>query len=475
MPFPLLFLLVVFFFKNAFSMGFFGDDYFFLKISKVNYIADFFNFFSPAKSYFYRPIPTELFYYVVNLSKGNLFISHLMVFTVYFIGLYFSYLSIFKLTRNKPLAQLTIVLYAINFVHVFQLYQLSTFQEIAFYAFLSLSLYFFIETKYLLSTFFFVLGCMSKETAVLFPLFIIYLFFFSKKISSAKKYVFLFALISIVFAFIYKFGVNSVIAIDTYKIQFNPRLGLNNLLWYILWSLGFPNFLPDYFTSIFKKPIPEFWKVLANNQIKIYLIIVLIYLVILLVALILLVLKKRQLLKQFFVYFSVSAFSFILFISPTLLIFHKWMVRLTVPLIFTVFIEAYLILSLIKNKGIYRIVGWSLIIIYFFISWFGIAIHESSSSYMLERSIYKNASLYFKNHYQNISQSRYIYFQDPLTKNFDPWGGSQKLKVSFGDQNFLDYFFPGKNLKAIYEFENKKIPTNSAIIESFDDILKTSK
>jgi hypothetical protein len=143
------------------------------------------------------------------------------------------------------------------------------------------------------------------------------------------------------------------------------------------------------------------------------------------------------------------------------------MVRLTIPLIFIVFIEALIIQQLIKIGKIYRLLGIIIIFLYLILNTVGISMHESSSTYILESTISRNASIFFKKNYNQIVKHKIIYFKDPTIKNFNPWGGSKKLKVTFSDQNFIDHFFPGKNLQAVYEFENKKIPSGSFVIDSF--------
>ncbi len=472
MFFPLLFLAVIILFKNAFFINFFIDDFFFLKIGKAHSFIDFWKFFWPVKSYFYRPIPTEFFYYLINSVKSNVLSAHLLVFVVYFVGLYFAYLSLLKLTNNKLLSKITIILYSLSFIHVFQLYQLATFIEIALFTFISISFYLFLEKKYFLSLLFFVFACMSKETSILFPVFLAAVVIFNKNVLPKKRMFFLYFLVSAIFAFIYKFGVGSVVAVSTYKIQLKPRLGINNLMWYSLWSLGLPNFMPDYFTSIFRKPIPDFWKVWKSNQIKTYFLLFSVYFTLLMSSLVIFLTKNKRNLKEFAIYLFISIFSFILFISPTLLIIHKWMVRLTLPLFFVSFIEAYLIVNLIKSGKKLRFLGYALIIIYIFSNVLAVAVHESSSTYLLESAISKNAKQYFEKNKKEIVKYHFIFFKDSNNVKYNPWGGSQKLKVTLSDQNFIDHFFPGADLKAVYGFESKTIPKDSYIVSSYDILLQ---
>ena len=106
--FSLLFLLVLILFKNAFSMQFFRDDFFFLKISDAKSFSDFINFFSPIRTYSYKPLASEVFYFFLISIGKNIFIGHLLVFSVYFIGLYYLKKTIMLLTNNNLFSRLTV-------------------------------------------------------------------------------------------------------------------------------------------------------------------------------------------------------------------------------------------------------------------------------------------------------------------------------------------------------------------------------
>jgi len=170
--FFLFFLILLFVFFNAFKIGFFADDYFYLKISKIGNLSQFINFFSPQKSYFYRPLTSEVFYFFYHLTH-SIFFLHLIVFAVYFLGLIFLFRIINKLFRDTRLSFLFIFLYAVNFTHVFQLYAINTFQEIALFAFLTISFYFYIYNKKAASLGFFIFALLSKEAALIFPLWLL--------------------------------------------------------------------------------------------------------------------------------------------------------------------------------------------------------------------------------------------------------------------------------------------------------------
>jgi len=181
MFFVLLFAFTTFLFKNAFSTYFLNDDFFFLKITRINSFSQFVNFFSPIRQYSYKPVSTEVFFFLIHLFKENVFIAHLLGFLIFFVGIYYLYKTILLLTKNKLLSRLTVALYAINFTHVFQLYYLGTMQEVALFTFIAISFYKLLSGKNIQAIVFFVLALLSKETAVLFVSFLILFKFFTDK------------------------------------------------------------------------------------------------------------------------------------------------------------------------------------------------------------------------------------------------------------------------------------------------------
>lgn len=459
-----LFSSVFFFFQKAFSIKFFLDDYFFIKIGQINSLTQFFNFFNPVRNYFYRPVPVELFYFILQLLHYHLFLAHLIVFVVYFIGLYFLYQSLCIITKRRLLAQMAVTLYALHFTHVFQLYQLATFIEICLFTFLSVSLYFFLQSRIKTSLFFFLIGLLSKETAILFPIFL--LFFvaaynwpqFRLKNFKNLRYYFL---ISLIFLFIYKMGVSGVATVDTYKLQLNPKLFINNLVWYFFWSVGLPNFMPDYSQNLLFKLLPDFWKLFNSSlALRIYLYGLIVYVAFLIASLVFVFYKKKSTAKEtgLLAFFCLS--SFFIFISPTLPIIHKWMVRLTLPLVFISLFQAYLLFKLAANGKHFKILAFLILAIFIFWNFWAIQIHESSSTYLLETRIAANLENILNSQREKIKRDdiKYIYFQD--IKMPGAWKHSQKIKVSLNDQLFLDYYLPGKKIKALYGFESQKPKNN---------------
>lgn len=471
MFFIFLFALVAFLFRNAFTTYFLNDDFFFLKITKINSFNQFVNFFSPIRQYSYKPVSTEVFYFMIHLFNNNIFIAHLLGFLVYFIGIYYLFKIILFLSKNKFLSYLTTGFFAINFIHVFQLYYLGTFQEVFLFTFLAIGFYKLLTEKNTQAIIFFILALLSKETAVLFvPFLITFNFFINKKIPWRKLLPFI--ILGLTFTFIYQYSLKYVTLLENYRINLNLRTTINNLIWYFLWSLGAPNFTSLYFTSILKPPIPDFWKMLKNfPEIKTYYLLFIGYYLLLIISISYYLLKnKKRVFKLAYWLIGLLAY-FVIFLGPILFFEHRWMVRLTIPLIFIILIQSFLILYLIKAGKIFRPLGFILISLYISLQILGIRIHESSSTFLLESRFTKNAKRYFSQNKSEISKYKYIYFIDKTKIIPMPWGGSEKLKVTLSDQNFINHYFPESRLKAIYGFENKKVPKNSCIINSFDILL----
>jgi len=78
----LLFAFTTFLFRNAFTTYFFNDDFFFLKITRINSLGQFINFFSPIRQVSYKPVSQEIFYFLIHLMRENIFLAHLLEFSL---------------------------------------------------------------------------------------------------------------------------------------------------------------------------------------------------------------------------------------------------------------------------------------------------------------------------------------------------------------------------------------------------------
>lgn len=470
--FTVLFAYIIWIFKKAFLINFFVDDYFFLKISRAKNIVDFLNFFSPIREHSYKPLASETFYFILHLFNTNAFLGHIIAFVTFFIGLIFLYKIIKLLTKNILLARLSVFLYGTSFTHVFQLYWFATFQEIALFTFLTISFYCFLKNKYLVSIIFFVLASLCKETASLYaPFLLLFIFVINKgnlkKIKREAIPLIIILVVTFFFWLIYRYGLHYVTELDNYKMDWNIKLLLNNGIWYWLWGAGFPNFMPDYFPSIFSKPLSAFWTILDNQYAKNYFYLLIIYLFLLFISLVTIISLKVKELKKYLLIIVYCLINFFVFLGPILFFRHKWMIRLTLPLIFISLAQSLIISLLLLNRNKYvKYFGLTILLLYSVWNYFGINVHEQTSIYLLENNIYINAKNYFDKNKLEVLKYDIIYFKDTTHNLPTGWNGSEKLKLSFSGNNFLDHFFPNKKIKAIYSFENKIIPEKSYVIDS---------
>ncbi len=412
---------LLFWFRGAFRSHIFQDDFYLFVISRASDLRQFLNFFFPLKSYgFYRPLGIEVFYFLSGLVN-NLFTTRLLVFGVFFTGLFFLH----KIWRSR----LATFMYAISFIHVFQLYWLATFQEVAVFTFGVISVYLFLKkSRWFL--FFYGLALLSREEAMILP--IVFLFL-------DKKRAILPFCLSTLFFVVYKINFSQVITMPEYAPHFNFRLISNNILWYGLWGLGLPNFLPDFWPSILGSPSKELLVTIRNSRAGPYLVFLILYLIFLAIT----TLRNW---KKVWRVGLVCSLGFLIFILPMSAIVHKWMVRLTIPLVFVIFFQAYVI----SKTG--KVLAVILLVFYILYNFFGVAVHEKTSTYFYESQIVKQVEKNLDDNRRELFDKKNVYFADEKTPQ-SGWEGSRKLKLTLFDQWFLKYYFPDKEIKAVYGFE----------------------
>ena len=453
-------------FHRALSVTFFSDDFAFLELSKAKNLVELLSFFIPGKSYFYRPLPTELFYFSINISGRNAILAHIVVFITFSIGLYFLYKSLLEVSKNFTFSTIVIFLYAAHFTHVFQLYELATFQEVCLLTFLSISFFSYFRKKYFISIIFFICALLSKENAIMYPFFLLlFSFLFQRKeLKKSMKLLIPFFILAGIFLVIYRQNLSHVTELELYKIRYSPKLIFNNLMWYVLWASGVPNVMPSYMTNIYKPPIPAFYDLFKSIYFRNYFYLFLLFWgTITAFSLYYLVTAKKKFSNILQLLLFVS-FSFVVFILPALPILHKWMVRLTIPLFFISILQGFILMYMFnKSKILFCFVS----LLYISFNIFGTVYHQESSLYFYESKIVNASKFYFTRNYNEIKKHKFIYFIDkPNEKN--PMNTSEKLFTTFSDQSFLDYFFPGSNIKAVYNYKQKQIPADSYVVNSYD-------
>src|SRR3989338_8445616 len=171
--------LIILFFTPSLVNYFSADDWFHLRVSNVNKLSEFLNFFSFEKTAqaisFYRPLPTQVFFFVFQKIFGlNPFPYHIFVLACFGLAGYLFYRLSKKLLGSEKKAIISILIFGLASSNVTRVYFLSHFQEISLVVFSLLTFLSYLENKKLPAVIFFVLAIMSKETAVVLP-FILFL------------------------------------------------------------------------------------------------------------------------------------------------------------------------------------------------------------------------------------------------------------------------------------------------------------
>lgn len=448
------------FFWGAFSMQFFNDDFYFLKITRQ---FDFLAFFSPIRTTFYRPLASEVFYFFLQRVPYPMIAGHLFVFGVFLLGVYFLFKTIHLLTKNRDIALFSSTLYLFHFSHVYQLYWFATFQEVAQFALLVMSLYFMLHKRFALSIGIFILALFAKEQAILFP-FIAFPIYFMK-FRKVHRLFFVYMILDIFFIGIHFFVNKQMPVLPEYVIHLDPKLFINNTLWYGLWSLGFPAMMSDYMRSIFSLPFGDFWNYFGSVPFRIYFFGMMLYNVLLALCFAFILLSKSKEKKWLTMTVVLCVSLFLFFLLPVLPIIHKWMVRLTIPLIFTSMIGGSILGLLWKTKGLRPVVLFFLAL-YLVWNFFGIKEHEVISTYRLESRISKNAEKVFADTVR-FANCNSIYIQDPAVMKMGSWDGSEKIALTLSGESFASHYLKQKkDMKVYYEYKTKNAPKGSCVVSA---------
>lgn len=373
----LIFLIALLIFWPSLFMFYANDDLFFLKISNIGGIGGFFNLIKGPDGFgIYRSLSTQVYYFLSwKLFNLNPLSLHIISFIFFFGVVYLIYRLVLELLSGRlkseqasPIALISAFFYSVSASHFGQLYYLAAFQELEMTFFVLLSCIAFLKNRKLLSFIVFILGLLSKETAVVTPLLIglIYLYQHDGKfnLKTFKKFfIFLtpFAIILIGYLFI-RFKWYGFATGDSYIWNFSPKKFINTIFWYLLWSLNIPESLVD-FIGPGMKINPNLFLYWGSQIIPILISFILQCLVLVFVLTKVLLDKSK---KEIWKRNQVSVFFVVWFLIGILPVAflpnHKFSFYLTLPLLGLVFRISYLLIASKINKFITRVflVVWTL-------------------------------------------------------------------------------------------------------------------
>lgn len=440
---PILAFIISFAMFYPSLSGFFThDDFYFLKISRVDSIGGFLNFFNPANDTngigVYRPLTLRVFYFlgstIFNLNPLGLRIISFITF--YLNVILVGYLAKL-LTRNDKVSALSLFLYATSVTHFGQLYYIGAYQELFItFVFLS-SIICFIKFpgNFLYSFIFFLIALMAKETAVMIPTAIVCVYFYLKserriKTSFKKVALSLLPFVSLLILYLYlHFFHFGTIEGDSYIWNFSITKAVNTTFWYFLWSLNLPEMLVD-FVGPGVRLNPNLLKYWSNQIIPIF-ILFFIQIAIIFFA----ILKSKILNLKSIIFFSFSWF--ILTLLPVIFLpLHKFTYYLTLPLFGIVLLLSYIFINLKSKVYIVFCVVWVAL------SFFTLQLTKETNWITQGIQVSKRVHTYLEVNKQDLSGKKITFVDEPEDELL-PWSPTSTLKIVLADNNFFEVFYPG--------------------------------
>jgi len=252
--FLMVFLTPVLLFLKSFSAYFSQDDFFRLRASQISSLTEIGKFFSfsAIRGYaFYRPLPREVFSFMMwHLFGLNPFPYHLFQFFIYIFNLFLIDKLFSKLIDNnfkgkEKVRCLVIFLYVISAVNLGTFYYLSSLEILLAMTFILLTITCFITGKYLKSFLFCLLSLMCHEISYVSPVFLLVFTFVLRKNRPNLKTILPFFTVTFLTAWL-NISQIRLPSQKEYLPEFSFLRPINNLFWYFIWSLGIPEHMLDF-------------------------------------------------------------------------------------------------------------------------------------------------------------------------------------------------------------------------------------
>lgn len=451
-------ILMVFSFSlfNFFST----DDWFHLRLIQINNWQEFFNFFSfretPQSAAFYRPIPTQLFFFIFyklfGLKSGFYFGFGLILF-----GLII--LNLIKLLRDlkfdKKIIWIATFIYGFSASNFARINFVSAYQELFLGFFVLIALRFYIKKNWWFIAFF-VLALMSKETAIIFGWLIILTDWKLKENLFKKiKYYLPVILLSTLYL-ILRFGIFKTASGESYIWDWSIKKSLNTTMWYGLWSMGIPEFMVDYVGSGFKI-VPKFfndfgiWAKIFLGEIGV----LFLSIIGLKIGEIKLLIKNKKEIFWGILFFGIS-------LLPVMFLpWHKFSHALTLPLIGVVIVLAE-IYQFNKNKFLRFLFLISFLILNLSTIYCLNQRHYSVTRGRISQKVFE----YFEQNYPIYPENKSFVFVNDTNPEAKQWGSSKQIAYALSISDFFKVFYKNKNIKVYYEDLDQNIPVDAVKISS---------
>lgn len=443
MKIKLIWLLSFLLYWPALFNYFSHDDFFNLNLARTNSLAGFLKFLDPvhAPAGFgsYRPLTTQVYFFVSRLFNFSPLPLHLIAFIFFFADIFLVYkLGQLLLKKEKP-ALVATFLYAVSATHFAQLYWPSIFQELGLIFFFLLSVWLYFKNRPWLSLLAFIGALMSKETAVMLP-FVLGIFIFTEK--RWHRFLTLLPFGAVLAVYLYfHFASYGLPAGNEYKWDFSLKV-INTLFWYLLWSFNLPEMLVDFIgpgLHLNLDLLRYYGREIAP---------ILLFFLITIGSLLLAVLKKPKI--DWRILLLGSAWFFLTLAPVIFLPWHKFTYELGVPLIGLALLLGWL-MTKISSKTIFI----------FCFAWlatslFTLRLTAKTHWVTTGAKVAQRVQAYFLSSESSINQPK-IVFYDTAPDASLPYSPANELKIDLSNNDFFTVYYPGK-FKVSYLPELPKNP-----------------
>lgn len=464
----LLFFLILIFFVRGIDNYFLGDDWFHLNITQISNWQEFLNFFNPLanpqQAAFYRPIPTQLFFFLVQSLFGlKPFYYHLPIYLLYIASIYLFNRLLIILNFSQRSRYISTFIFGLSATHFTRLYFISANNEVFMLFFVLLYLILFLTEKKhikIAAQLSLIAALLSKDTAVVAPIIIFFMqnqnYLFIKNTRKEKfKIDQLFNkntnfLISVFLVLVYlfvRFFVfnNQMIKDQAYQFNFSIKEALTSSYFYFWWLMGAPELIQDYMPNFYSF-LPRFFLDLGLFA---YLIIILsLFLFLLLIINFVISYKKIKNIKNLKNLFLAFLFIFFGLLPVIFLPKHRFTIQLGLPMLgMSMFLGT--VLSSHKKFFLTTIT----LLIFLTLNFFSIKISEKNHYSTTRANISEKVSNYFINFYPQVDSNSIFFITNGQTVGHEitDWGSSRQIAFALWHENFIQAFYKDKSLKMEFE------------------------
>jgi len=184
MTYLIILLTTFLFYGSSLKYGFSQDDFFHISIAQAHSFKEFLSFFNPFQQHewiFFRPISTQVFYFIFDnlfgLTKAPI-PMHFFMLIIHALNGYLIYKLLKRLKLNHFKVLISSLIYTTSSLHFLSLYYIGATQQLLTTFFSLLAILAMLDSKIILQLIFLIFALLSKEIAIRTPfiMFLVYLY-----------------------------------------------------------------------------------------------------------------------------------------------------------------------------------------------------------------------------------------------------------------------------------------------------------